>query len=42
MGDDVTGGYIVIDAERLRRPVEQIAERILELVEPPVPALKAA
>jgi integrase len=28
---DVTAGYIVIDAERLRQPVEQIAERILEL-----------
>ena len=32
--DDVTGGYIVIDPERLRLPVEQIADRILELVEP--------
>ena len=30
---DVTGGYIVINAERLRGPVERIAERILELVE---------
>lgn len=29
---DVTGGYIVIDAERLRAPVEQVAARILELV----------
>jgi len=29
---DVTGGYIVIDSERLRGPVEQVAERILELV----------
>ncbi len=30
---DVTGGYIVINAERLRGPVEQVAKRILELVE---------
>ncbi|MEM9060545.1 MAG: integrase family protein [Pseudomonadota bacterium] len=28
---DVTGGYIVINAERLRDPVERIAARILEL-----------
>ena len=28
---DVTGGYIVIDVERLRRPVARVAERILEL-----------
>lgn len=28
---DVTGGYIVIDVERLRDPVERVAERILEL-----------
>jgi len=28
---DVTGGYIVINAERLRGPVEQVATRILEL-----------
>jgi integrase len=28
---DVTGGYIVIDVERLRGPVERIAKRILEL-----------
>ncbi len=30
---DVTGGYIVVNAERLRGPVEQVAQRILELVE---------
>ncbi|GAB4228614.1 MAG: tyrosine-type recombinase/integrase [Methyloligellaceae bacterium] len=30
---DVTGGYIVIDAERLRGPVEQVAARILELAD---------
>lgn len=30
---DVTGGYIVIDAERLRGPVDRIAERILLLVQ---------
>lgn len=29
--NDVTGGYIVMDVERLRRPVERVAERILEL-----------
>jgi len=28
---DVTGGYIVIDVERLREPVERISARILEL-----------
>jgi len=28
---DVTGGYIVMDVERLRRPVERVAERIQEL-----------
>jgi integrase len=28
---DVTGGYIVVDAERLRGPVQRVAERILEL-----------
>jgi integrase len=30
---DVTGGYIVIDVERLRGPVERVAERILELAD---------
>lgn len=29
---DVTGGYIVVNAERLRGPVEQVSLRILELV----------
>jgi integrase len=29
---DVTGGYIVIDVERLRVPVERVAGRILEMV----------
>lgn len=29
---DVTGGYIVMNAERLRGPVEQVSEKILELV----------
>ncbi len=28
---DVTGGYIVIDTERLRDPVERVSQRILEL-----------
>lgn len=30
-GSDVTGGYIIVDVERLRGPVEKIAARILEL-----------
>jgi len=30
---DVTGGYIVVNAERLRGPVEQVSQRILDLVE---------
>lgn len=30
---DVTGGYIVVNAERLREPVEQVSKRILELKE---------
>lgn len=29
---DVTGGYIVVNTERLREPVEQVATRIQELV----------
>jgi integrase len=29
---DVTGGYIVVNTERLRGPVEQVAKQILELV----------
>lgn len=30
--DDVTGGYIVINVERLRGPVEHVAAKILEMV----------
>lgn len=30
---DVTGGYIVVNAERLRGPVEQVSARILELAD---------
>ena len=30
---DVTGGYIVVNAQRLRGPVEQVAARILELAD---------
>ena len=30
--NDVTGGYIVINAERLRAPVERIARQIVEMV----------
>jgi integrase len=33
VGGDVTGGYIIIDAERLRGPVEAVATRILELIQ---------
>ncbi|WP_394693240.1 tyrosine-type recombinase/integrase [Hyphobacterium sp.] len=29
---DVTGGYIVMDAERLREPAQRVADRIMELV----------
>jgi integrase len=29
--NDVTGGYIVLDVERLRKPVSRVANRILEL-----------
>ncbi|CAM3344672.1 tyrosine-type recombinase/integrase [Asticcacaulis taihuensis] len=29
---DVTGGYIIMDVERLRKPVEKVAQQILELV----------
>jgi integrase len=29
---DVTAGYIIIDVERLRGPVQRVAERILEMV----------
>ena len=31
---DVTGGYIIINVDRLRGPVELISERILEMKEP--------
>ncbi len=31
---DVTGGYIIVDVERLRAPVERAAARILELARP--------
>jgi integrase len=39
---DVTGGYIVIDPERLRGPVEAIGARILEIVAPAEPRRLAA
>lgn len=32
MGNDVTGGYIQITADRLREPMQKIADRIQELV----------
>lgn len=31
--NDVTGGYIIIDTDRLRAPVNRIADRILELAQ---------
>ncbi len=31
--DDVTGGYIQIDAERLREPMQKITDKILELAD---------
>ena len=31
---DVTGGYIIINVDRLRGPVDLISERILKLKEP--------
>ena len=31
-GNDVTGGYIVLDIERLRSPMQRIADRILDIV----------
>ena len=34
---DVTGGYIVIGVDRLRGPVQRIAERILELTNAKIP-----
>jgi integrase len=39
---DVTAGYIVIDVERLRGPVERVAQRILELVDGSRELAKAA
>jgi len=30
MTNDVTGGYIVSDVERLRKPMEQISARLLQ------------
>lgn len=31
MGNDVTGGYIIINAERLREPTQRVVDRITEL-----------
>ena len=31
MGNDVTGGYIIMSSERLREPMQQIADKIMEL-----------
>ena len=35
VGGDVTGGYIVIDAERLRAPVGRVASKIIQLATDP-------
>jgi len=40
VGGDVTGGYIVHDAERLREPVGRIAQRLLLLAHGGKPALR--
>ena len=40
VGGDVTAGYIVHDAERLREPVERIAQRLLLLAQGGKPALR--
>jgi integrase len=39
---DVTAGYIIIDVERLRRPVERVANRILELADAEAELAEAA
>jgi hypothetical protein len=31
MGNDVTGGYIIINTERLREPTQRVVDRITEL-----------
>lgn len=31
MGNDVTGGYIIINTERLREPTQRVVDRIMEL-----------
>ena len=31
-GSDVTGGYIILDIERLRSPMQRIADKIMELI----------
>lgn len=39
MSGDVTSGYIIVDAERLRGAMQSITDRLLELAEvPPLPA----
>ena len=32
MGNDVTGGYVVMTVDRLREPMQRIANKIMELV----------
>jgi integrase len=32
IGNDVTGGYVIMSVDRLRGPVQQVTDRILELV----------
>jgi integrase len=38
MGNDVTGGYIIINAERLREPMQRVADKITELATTKRPA----
>lgn len=33
LGNDVTGGYVVMSVERLREPTQRVADRIMELIE---------
>lgn len=40
VGGDVTAGYIVLDSERLREPIERVAQRLLLLAQGGKPALR--
>ena len=36
MNQDVTAGYIVMDVERLRKPMQAISDKLLQLMKQPV------